>query len=80
MGCRRKAAWNCSGFVIGYLREEPKARKGRALGDFVKSKCWKQRGKGIKGSICVEAGASNRFVWRCPVPDNHSLSHLLISQ
>lgn len=58
MGYRGRAAWDCSGFIIGYLREEAKATKGRALGDLGRSKCGKQRSKGIKGTTCVEAGAS----------------------
>lgn len=58
MGYRERAAWDCSGFIIGYLREEPKVRKGGALGSLENSKCGKQRNKGIKESIFVETGGS----------------------
>lgn len=57
-GIAGKSSLGLLRIIMGYLRAEAKARKGRALGDLGRSKCGKQRSKGIKGTICVEAGAS----------------------
>lgn len=44
MGCKRRASWNCTRFIMGCLGQESKVGKGRDQGCLGGSKCGKIEG------------------------------------
>lgn len=44
MGCRGKAVWDHTGFIIGCLGEEAKVGQGRGLSDVGEEQEWANRG------------------------------------
>lgn len=73
MVCRENAFQDCSGFIMRCLGEKSNVGKRRDLGDLQRNKCGdKGRQLHQSGGVCLLISLSGH------VPDQHTLSYLLI--